>query len=124
MSLPEILDNYKDAFEGTLWEMEVVEVKLQLKWEVCSRSLKICPGLYTIRPKVEAELERLVNLGASEPVTPREQAIPIIPVLKTDGTVRICGDFKLAVQPALTYDQYPLPLIEDVFSDLERGKKF
>lgn len=44
--------------------------------------------------------------------------------MKKDGTPRICGDFKVTVNPVLTAEQYPLPLINDLFSGLAGGQKF
>lgn len=59
-----------------------------------------------------------------EPVTTSEWATPIIPVPKKAGGIRICGDFKATVNPVLTAEQYPLPLIEDLFASLSGGQKF
>ncbi|XP_043555172.1 spermatogenesis-associated protein 6 isoform X1 [Chiloscyllium plagiosum] len=87
-----------------------------LKHEAHPRSLKAHPASYTIHPKVETELEWLVNLKALASVTTSEWAAPIIPVLKTEGVLRICGYFKVTVNPVLCADQYPLPCIEDLFT--------
>ena len=51
-------------------------------------------------------------------------ASPIVPVLKKDGSVRICGDFKVTVNQVLQVDQYPLPRIDDIFVTLAGGQKF
>ena len=51
-------------------------------------------------------------------------AAPIVPVLKRDSSVRICGDHKLTVNQAAKLDPYPLPRIEDLFSRLSAGKRF
>ena len=40
------------------------------------------------------------------------------------GGVRICGDFKVTINPVLRTVQYPLPRIEDIFSSLAGGEKF
>ena len=45
-------------------------------------------------------------------------------MLKRDGSVRICGDYKITVNQAAKLDPYPLPRIEDLFSRLSAGKRF
>jgi len=47
-----------------------------------------------------------------------------VPVLKSDGTVRICGDYKVTVNSALDVDQYPLPCLADLMASLTSGQKF
>lgn len=48
----------------------------------------------------------------------------MVPVLKPDGSVRLCGDFKVTINPYLMDQKYPLPRIEYLFSQLQRGKTF
>ena len=45
-------------------------------------------------------------------------------VLKQNGRVQICGDYKLTVNGVAKLDTYPLPRIEDLFSSLSWGKYF
>ena len=45
-------------------------------------------------------------------------------VLKKDGKVQICGDYKVTVNPVLDIDQYPLPHPEELFATLAGGKHF
>ena len=49
---------------------------------------------------------------------------PIVPVLKPNGQVRICGDFKVSVNQYLDLTKYPLPYIEEVFERLSGGQIF
>ena len=56
-----------------------------------------------------------------EPVQFSEWAAPIVPVLKQNGGVRICVDYKLTVNGIAKLDTYPLPRIEDLFSSLSGG---
>ena len=64
---------------------------------------------YAMREKVKLELERLHEQGIIEPVQFSDWAAPIVPVLKPDGSVRICGDYKLTVNAVSKLDTYPLP---------------
>ena len=73
---------------------------------------------------MEAELERLENEGVIEPVQFSNWAAPIVPVVKHDGSVRICGDYKVILNQVPKLDMYPLPRIEDVFVSPSGGKTF
>ena len=54
-----------------------------------------------------------------------EWAAPIVAVLKQDrNSVRICGDFSVAVNPVSKLDRYPIPKVEDLFARLCKGKHF
>ena len=44
--------------------------------------------------------------------------------MKRDGSVHLCGDYKVTVNRFLTPDNYPLPRIEDIFPALQGGKLF
>lgn len=73
---------------------------------------------------MEAELDSLVESGVLEPVTQSNWDTPIVPIMKKEGSVRVCGDFKVTVNPVLEAEQYPLPHIEDLFAGLAGGETF
>ena len=73
---------------------------------------------------MEEELKRLQEEGVIEPVKFLEWAAPIVPVLKKDGSVRICGDYKMTINQAAKLEAYPLPKIEDLFASLTGGISF
>ena len=45
-------------------------------------------------------------------------------VVKPDGSVRICGDYRVTVNQVTKLDTYPLPKIKDLFASLAGGKHF
>jgi len=55
-----------------------------------------------------------------------EWTVPVVPVVKPDGSIRICGDYKVTINQAAQTDTYPLPKngtkIEDLFASLSGGK--
>ena len=79
---------------------------------------------YALRSRVEEELVRLEREGILEPVTHSEWAAPVVPLVKQDGSVRLCGDYKLTINRAAVVERYPLPRIEDLLSCLSKGKVF
>ena len=48
----------------------------------------------------------------------------IVPVVKSDGKIRICSDYKLTVNQSTWIDKYPLPKADDLFVSLFSGTKF
>jgi len=74
-----------------------------------------------LRLKVEDEVRRLQSEGIPTKVKWSEWGIPIVPVPKKDGSSRICGYYKVTVNPELQAEQYPLPRIEDIFARLAGG---
>lgn len=44
--------------------------------------------------------------------------------MKSDGRVRICGDYKITVNRAARLEKYPIPRIEELFASLAGGKAF
>ena len=119
-----MLDNYSDVFENKLGTFTSAKAKLTLKDGSQARFLKARPMPYALKPKVEEELRRLQNEGILTKVEWSEWATPIVPVPKKDGSVRLCGDYKITVNPELQAEQYPLPRIEDIFANLAGGQKF
>ena len=85
---------------------------------------KARPLPYTLKTKVEKELERLEQQEVIEPIQFADWAAPIVPVIKSDESVRICGDYKVTIKQAAKVDQYPIPRIDDLFVSLSGGKKF
>ncbi|XP_011859723.1 PREDICTED: uncharacterized protein LOC105557164 [Vollenhovia emeryi] len=46
-------------------------------------------------------------------------ATPIVPVLKKNNQVRICGDFSVMLNPNLIVDELPLPTTNELFTSME-----
>lgn len=79
---------------------------------------------YALRPKIEAELNCLAEMGVLSLIQYSECATPIVPVVKKNGAVHICGNFKVTVNPVLHIENYLLPCTEDLFTSLARGQCF
>ena len=62
--------------------------------------------------------------GILERVEKSEWATPLVIVLKSNGNIRICGDFKVAINQYVETKIYQLPITEDIFAHLAGGHVF
>ncbi|PIO55549.1 reverse transcriptase [Teladorsagia circumcincta] len=85
---------------------------------------RVRPVPIALRPKVEAKLQELVENGTLTRVEHAEWATPLVVVPKPGGKIRLCGDYKVTVNPQLDINQYPLPKPDDLFHMLNGGQKF
>ena len=86
--------------------------------------MKARPLPYALRSAVSDELDRLEAEGFLKKVEHSKWATPIVAVPKSNGRVRLCGDFKSTVNQQLYIPQYPLPKVEDVLASLGGGVSF
>ena len=77
-----------------------------------------------MRPNVDAELDRLEHKKIIRKVDSASWAAPPVYVPKSDGGIRLCGDYKVTINPYIAVDPYPLPTAQDLFATLAGGKVF
>lgn len=76
---------------------------------------------FALRSKVKDELDRLEKVGIIKKSEKVEWGTPIVPVLKSDGGIRLCANYKVTVNPFLKDYNYPIPREEEMFVALEGG---
>ncbi|KAL5506357.1 hypothetical protein EMCRGX_G007979 [Ephydatia muelleri] len=123
-NLQGILDSHVELFKDELGLVKGTKVKLFVDDSCKPAFFKARTVPYALQNKVEAELDRLKKVGFIEKVQLSAWAAPIVPILKRDGRLRICGEYKLTVNKAAIVDKYPLPRIEDILSSLGNAKVF
>jgi hypothetical protein len=125
---PDIGSNWKtkfpEVFSDKLGEIKGFEAALKLKKEASPKFCKPRPIPYALKPKVEAELDRMEKEGVIEKISFSEWASPLVIVPKPSGDVRICGDYKVTLNAQLEVDCYPLPTAQNVFAELDGAKVF
>lgn len=119
-----VMGRYADLFTDGVGLIKGPPARLHIKDGATPRFCKARNVPFALLDKVSAELDRLVARGIISPVSYAEWATPIVPVLKGDGTVRICGDFKVTLNPVCEMERYPLPVVDDIFATLRGGQQF
>ena len=79
---------------------------------------------YSLKAKIEAQLDKLVKEGVIKPVQQAEWVAPIVPIIKSDNTVCICGDFKVTINAVSKLDRYLIPKIEGLLATLSGGRSY
>lgn len=119
-----LLEEYKDVFGTDLGTVRGTTAKIHVEENAQPKYYKARPVSFALRDKISKELERLETNGTIEKVQYSEWAAPIVPRLKEDNTVRICGDYKVTVNKVSKLDQYPIPKTEDIFAEIGSGSTF
>ena len=122
--LDQLLQKHEAVFRPELGTLKGIKAHLEVDPQAPPKFCKPRTVAYALREAIEKDLERLEQIGVVEKVQYSDWAAPIVPVPKQDGSVRICGDYRLTVNPALKVDQYPVPTAEDLFSTLAGGTAF
>ena len=124
-ALQDVLDQYSDMFKDGMGTLQGITVKIHIQQG--ARPRFFAPGQFRMHfeRKVTAELERLCKADVIEPVQFSDWAAPIVPGLKNDGSIRICGDYKQTVNQVEIPDKYPLlPKMDDLLASLAGGESF
>ncbi|KIH67533.1 hypothetical protein ANCDUO_02135 [Ancylostoma duodenale] len=117
----ELKKTYPEVFEGGLGLCTKEKADLQLVGDV-RPVFKACrPVPHAAVEAVEKELDRLLEMKVTAPVTHNEWAAPIVCVRKSNGKLRMCADFSTGLNKALESFDYPLPVPEDIFATLNGG---
>lgn len=124
MVINKLMKQFPKLFSGNLGTFNKYSVDLRLKPDSKPIFIKARPVPYSLKEKINKELDRLVGLGILQPVDHSDYASPIVPALKKDGGIRICADFSVTINKQLVIDKYPLPTVEELFSRLHGGVQF
>ena len=123
-ALQDVLDQYADLFKEGMGTLRGTTVKIHIQQNTRPSFFRARPVPYALRDKVNAELDRLCKADVIEPVQFADWAAPIVPVLKPDGSLRLCGDYKQTVNAVAIPDKYPLPRVDDLLPSLAGGESF
>ena len=122
--LSELLNQHSSVFEEKLGSVKDLKVKLFVKENSTPKFFKSRTLPLSLREKVSEELDKLQANGIIVPVKFSSWAAPVVPVVKRDGNVKLCGDFKLTINSVAKNEVYPLPRIEELFAAVSGGKVF
>ncbi|GFW88646.1 retrovirus-related Pol polyprotein from transposon 412 [Trichonephila clavipes] len=96
-NLNNLLRVYKDIFDDKLGEINNYEAKLKLRHGVKPIFCRVRTVPFALKGRVENEIDRLEKEGIIEKVDSSEWATPVVPVVKSDGSIRLCADYSVTL---------------------------
>ncbi len=120
----EILSNFSDVFSDKLGEYKLNRICLQLKSDARPIFCRPRPVSLAYRKEVEEQLEKMQQDNLIEKIMTSPWATPVVPIRKTDGKLRLCGDYRLTLNPNLEPLKHPLPRIVEIFEKLRGGERY
>ena len=122
--LDKVLQQFQEVFREELGTARTPSVHLKLKHDSHPKFVPARSVPFAIKDAVAQEIQCLESVGILKKVEFSHWATTVVPVPKRDGSFRICGDFKVTLNPALEVDQHPIPKPEDIFASLAGGELF
>uniref|UniRef100_A0A5S6R0T3 Reverse transcriptase domain-containing protein n=1 Tax=Trichuris muris TaxID=70415 RepID=A0A5S6R0T3_TRIMR len=119
--LDKLIEEYAELFSERIGAVNGPAVKLYTDDTVAPIQMTARRVPFALKQRIEEELNRLVAQGILEPVQHTTWATPIVPILKPNGDIRICGDYKCTANKALRKDLYKIPSVNDVLTTLKRA---
>ncbi|XP_026319414.1 uncharacterized protein K02A2.6-like [Hyposmocoma kahamanoa] len=127
-TLKQVLSTFSSLFDNKLGKVKNYEVNIHIKPGAVPKHVPARPVKFSMRKNIEIELQRLVDEGivtkVDPNVTPLEWATPTVNVVKTNGQIRICGDFRSTINPVIVTHSHPVPLFDQLRQNLANGAKF
>ena len=118
VELDRLLNKYSNINKPDLSKINDITVNLKLKENAKPIFIKARIPPFKLIPLVEKELNALEREGLITKIDNSEWATPVVPILKKDNTVRLCGDFSITINPNIVTDYYHLPSVDELFADM------
>ena len=104
----------KELFKEKLGEINNCVVKLELKEGIqpIFRWFRIV--LFALKEGVEQEIARFEKEGIIKKIESSEWATPVVPGVKSGGSIRLFADFLVTLKPNLIVPQHLLLKLEEI----------
>ncbi len=115
---------FPELFKEGMGKLQGVQAKIALSANARSVFHKARPVPFALQANVDTEIDRLDREGVLTPVEQSEWASRIVVVRKSDGSIRLCGDYKVTINEYLENIEYPTPNAQDLFATLAGDRRF
>lgn len=122
--LNSLLAEYSKVFDETLGCVPNYKVHLSLQEGATPIFIKPRGIPYALKEKVDTEIDRLCQQGVITKIDNSEWGTPVVPIVKPNGSIRLCADYKVTLNKIIKDVQHPIPIIEDILVEMNGGEIF
>ncbi|KAL4142333.1 hypothetical protein QTP88_004814 [Uroleucon formosanum] len=120
----QLLNKFKDIFDNKLGEYKNFEIHLELNSDVNPIFCKNRTIPFAYKLAGEKELDKLEKAGIIKKSEDCQWGTPLVPVLKPNGEIRLCTDYKTTINKHIKDVHYPFPKIKELFESVQGSEKF
>ncbi|XP_055604564.1 uncharacterized protein K02A2.6-like [Uranotaenia lowii] len=124
MDLSKLIEKYSELFSNKLGCYKYREVKIEVDEKATPIFKNPRPVPFKFRDLMAQELDNMENLGIISKCNTSLWGTPLVPVLKSDGSLRLCGDYKVTVNREVKDVKHPLPTVDEILTKLNGAQYF
>ena len=121
---PNFISEFKEVFSPGLGKFKGSKISFNLSSEIMPIAFPPRRVPLGIKPAVEDEIKSLIQKGVLIPIEKSNWATPVVPVVKPDGSIRLCADYRVTLNKVLKPKIHPIPMVTHVFAEIGGSKFF
>ncbi|KAK7575685.1 hypothetical protein V9T40_011971 [Parthenolecanium corni] len=124
-SITQIEEDFRDVFSSTD-SQAVPDYQLSYTLKKNAKPIYRKPRKVpqALIPAVDRFIDRMIAQDIYEPVDVSLWGTPVVFASKSNGDVRLCGNYKLTLNDQIENVHYQIPTIEEIFNKMEHGVYF
>lgn len=120
----DLLREFQDMFSADLGKYVSTPISFNFHPQIASICTRAHKVPFALKSRIGRELDKLISQGVLEPVDHAKWETLIVTSIKSDGSVRICSDYKCILNIAFQQSAYPVPIVQHLLQSLGPGKIF
>lgn len=123
-TITKIFEAFPQLFDGKLGTYNLRKIKVELKPGAVAKFCRARPVPFAFQRQYDDEFDTLEKIGVISRTDTSDWGTPVVPVLKPNGKIRICGDYKTTINQHLVDVKHPSPRVEELFAKIKGGEVF